>query len=147
MIPMSVEENKAIARRWNDEIWSQGSLTAMDELFAPGFVSHYPGDPTPNRESYKQWVAMNFAAFADVKCTIEDIVAEGDKVVVRWTWRMTHSKGEYMGIAPTGKQVTMTGMCILRIVGGKIVEEWGNSDDLGFMQQLGAIPSVGGTGG
>jgi predicted ester cyclase len=66
-----------------------------------------------------------------------DLVAEGDKVAIRWSWRGIH-KGEYMGIAPTGKQVTMTGISILRIVGGKIVEEWGESDNLGFMEQLGA---------
>jgi predicted ester cyclase len=138
VINLSLEENKAIARRWNDEIWSKGSLAAIDELFATDFVSHYPGEPTPNRESYKQWVTMNFAAFADVHCTIDDIVAERDKVVIRWTWRLTHTKGEYMGIAPTGKRVTMTGISILRIAGGKIVEEWGNTDDLGMMQQLGA---------
>lgn len=140
---MSVEENKAIARRWNEEIWSKGSLATIDELFATDYVCHYPGDPTPDRESYKQWVAMSFAAFADVHCTIEDMVAEGDKVALRWTWRVTHSKGEYMGIAPTGKQMTITGIFILRIEGGKIVEEWGNSDDLGMMQQLGVIPAQG----
>ena len=135
---MSIEQNKAIAHRWNDEIWSKGNTAAIDELFAIDFVSHYPGEPTPDRESYKQWVTMNFAAFADIHCTIEDMVAEGDKVVLRWIWRFTHSKGDYMGIAPTGKRVTMTGISILRILGGKIVEEWGNSDDLGMMQQLGA---------
>ena len=73
---MSIEENKAIARRWNDEIWSKGNLPAIDELFAADYVCHYPGNLTPDRESYKQWVAMNFAAFADVQCTIEDLVAE-----------------------------------------------------------------------
>lgn len=137
---MTTEENKALARRWNDDIWSKGNLTAIDELFAADFVSHYPGGPTHDRESYKQWVTMQFAAFSDVHCTVDDMVVEEDKVVVRWTWRGIHSKGEYMEIAPTGKQVTITGISILRIVGGKIAEEWGNSDDLGFMQQLGVVP-------
>jgi predicted ester cyclase len=82
-------------------------------------------------------MAETLASFAHMNCTAEDIIAEGDKVAIRWSWRGIH-KGEYMGIAPTGKQVTMTGISILRIVGGKIVEEWGESDNLGFMEQLGA---------
>ncbi len=136
---MSTEENKAIARRWNDEIYDKGSLVAIDELFATNFVWHYaPPGVAPDREGYKQENVTNLgASFADVHCTIEDMVAEGDKVAVRWSWRGTH-KGEYMGIAPTGKQVTITGIEILHIVGGKIVEEWSESDWLGFMQQLGA---------
>ena len=141
---MSVEENKAIARRWLDEIWSKGSLVAINELCATDFVWHRaPPGVVPDREGYKQENVTNLgASFADFHCTIEDMVAEGDKVAIRWTWRGTH-KGEYMSIAPTGKQVTMTGINIIRIVGGKIVEEWGESDDLGFMEQLGAVPPQG----
>jgi predicted ester cyclase len=140
---MSTEENKAIARRWNDEIWNKGNIDVIDELFAANFVSYYPGFPTSDRENYKEWVAMEFAAFADIHCTIEDLVAEGDKVAIRWTWRGTHSKGKYMEIAPTGKKVTNIGITILRIEGGKIVEEWGSSDELGKLQQLGVVPSPG----
>lgn len=140
---MSIEENKALARRSVDEIWGKGSLAAVDELYAADFVWHWalPG-MAPNREGYKQCVSMNFAAFAGVYCTVEDIVVEGDKVVARWTWGGTH-KGEYMGIAPTGKQVTLTGISIDRIVGGKIVEEWGEMNTLGMMQQLGVVPPPG----
>jgi predicted ester cyclase len=136
---MSTEENKAIARRWNDEIYDKRSLAAIDELFATNFVWHYaPPGVAPDREGYKQENVTNLgASFGDVHCTIEDMVAEGDKVAVRWSWRGTH-KGEYMGIAPTGKEMTITGISILRIVGSKIVEEWGEADNLGFMQQLGA---------
>ncbi|GAH49735.1 unnamed protein product, partial [marine sediment metagenome] len=103
------------------------------------FVWNYaPPGVAPGREGYKQENVINLrACFADIHCTVEDMVAEDDKVAVRWTWRGTHT-GEYMGIAPTGKQVTMTGISILRIVGGKIVEEWDESDNLGFMQQLSA---------
>ncbi len=133
------ERNKAIARRWVQEVWNRGDPSAIDEIFAADFVSHYPGFPTIDRESYGQWMAMEFATFADVDCTREDLVAEGDKVTIRWTWRGRHSKGKYRGIAPTGKELTMTGISILRIEGGKIVEEWGNSDELGKMQQLGAF--------
>ena len=134
---MSTEEDKAIARRWNDEVWSKGNLAAIDELLATDFVFNYaPPEVAPDLEAYKQTVTMLCAAFPG-PVAIEDMVAEGDKVAVRWAYRGTH-KGEFMGIAPTRKQVTMTGISILRIVGGKIVEEWGESDNLGFMQQLGA---------
>ncbi len=134
---MSTEENKAIARRWNDEIYSKGNFAAIAELFATDFVCHYaPFGVAPDLEGYKRNVTDSLAPFADMNCTAEDMVAEGDKVAIRWSWRGIH-KGEYMGIAPTGRQVTMTGISILRIVGGKIVEEWGESDNLGFMEQLG----------
>jgi len=135
---MSTEENKAIARRWNDEIWGKGSPAAVDELFAADCVfNNPPPGVAPDREGYKQTVTMWCTPFADIHCTMEDTIAEGDKVVIRWTWRGRH-KGEYMGIAPTDKQVTITGIDILRIVGGKIVEHWSEMDNLGFMQQLGA---------
>jgi len=140
---MSIEENKAISRRYVEDVWGKGSLGAIDELYATDFVWHWalPG-MAPDREGYRQFVTMTFAAFADVHSTLEDMVAEGDKAVSRWTWRCTH-KGEYMGIAPTGKQVTLSGISIMRIVGGKVVEEWGEMDNLGMMQQLGAVPPPG----
>ncbi len=141
---MSVEENKAIARRWNDEIWSKGNLEAIDELLATDFVFNYPtAGAAPDREGYKKTVTEMFGPLDDVHSTTEDMVVEEDKIVVRWTWCGTHNKGEYMGIAPTGKQVTITGISILRIVGGKIVEEWGEMDNLGFMEQLGVFPPPG----
>jgi len=137
---MSLEENKALARRSMEEIWGKGNLDTVDELYAADFVWHWaPPGVASNREGYKQFVTTCFAAFGDVHCATEDVIAEGDKVVIRWTWRATH-KGEYMGIAPTGKQVTITGIAISRIVGGKTVEEWGEMDNLGMMQQLGAVP-------
>jgi len=138
---MSVEQNKALGRRWVEEIWGKGNLAVIDEIYATNFIWNWaPPGVTPDREGYKQIVTMNFAAFADVKCTLEDVIAEGDKVVVRWTWRGTH-KGEYMGIAPTGKQVTLTGIGIVRIEGGKAIEEWGEMNMMGMMQQLGVVPT------
>jgi len=132
------EENKAIARRWI-EIWSKGNMVEIDELFATDFVFHYPSPGVePNLEGYKQWVTMT-GNVCPGTYTIEDMIAEGDKVTTRWNFSGTH-KGELMGVAPTGKQVTMTGISIIRIVGGKIVEEWGEFDNLGLMQQLGVIP-------
>lgn len=140
---MATEENKAIARRWGEEVWGKGSLAAVDELFAPNFVFNYPAPgATPDLKGYKQTVTSLSTPFADIQCTAEDVVAEGDKVAVRWIWRGTH-KGEFMGIPATGKQVTITGISILRIAGGKIVEEWGEMNSLGMMQQLGAFPPQG----
>ncbi len=140
---MPIEENKAIVRRWGEEVWGKASLAAIDELFAPNFVFNYPPPGvTPDLEGYKKTVTMLTAPFADIQGSAEDMVAEGDKVAVRWTWRLTHT-GEFMGIAATGKQVTITGISILRIVGGKIVEEWGEMDTLGMLQQLGALPPHG----
>ncbi|MFQ6059407.1 MAG: ester cyclase [Anaerolineae bacterium] len=140
---MATEENKALVRRLIEEAWNKGNLAVIDELLSPDYVLHFaaPG-ATPDREGYKQAVSMHHTAFADFRLTIEDMVAEGDKVVIRWTIRGTH-KGEYIGIAATGKEVTMTGISIRRIEGGKIMEEWLESDMLGLMQQMGVVPSPG----
>jgi steroid delta-isomerase-like uncharacterized protein len=137
---MSTEENKAIAHRWNDEIYNKGNLAAIDELFSTDFVWDTPfAGMAPDREGYRQSI-ISMAAFSDVHCAADDMVAEGDKVVVRWKWSGKHT-GEYMGMSPTGKQLTMTGISILRIAGGKVVEECDEQDNLGFMQQLGALPA------
>ncbi|MCP8314568.1 MAG: ester cyclase [archaeon] len=134
---MSTDGNKAIARRWNEDVWSKRNLPAIDNLLAADFVFNYPPpNVKPNREVYKQVVKVYFVGFPDFKSTIEDMLAEGDKVAVRWTGRGTH-KGEFMGVDPTGKMVKITGISILRITGGKIVEEWTEMDNLGAMQQLG----------
>jgi len=136
---MSIEENKAIARRWNEEVWSKGNLAAIDELFTTSFVFNYPAPgAAPDLKGYKQTVTDLCAPFANISSIIEDMIAEGDKIAVRWTWRGTH-KGEFKGIAPTGKEVTITGITILRIVGSKVAEEWGEMNSLGMMQQLGVI--------
>jgi steroid delta-isomerase-like uncharacterized protein len=140
---MSLEQNKALVRRWLEEVWGRGDADTVDELSGDGFVWHWapPGVAT-DREGYKQFLRMDFEAFADVSCATEDIVAEGDRVASRWTWRGTH-KGDFMGVAPTGKRVTLTGIEINRIVDGKIVEEWCEVDMMGLMQQLGAVPPSG----
>ena len=140
---MSVEQNKAIVRRDAEEIWNQGNLDVADEIFATNFVNHDPSRPeVRDVSSYKQLAAAVRAAFPDFHVTIEDMVAEGDKVAIRYTSTGTH-KSEYRGLPPTGKQVTVTGMRIYRFASGKIVENWWNSDVLGFMQQLGVIPPMG----
>ena len=135
------EENKAVIRRFYEEVWNEKNLDAIDELIAADHVDHTlpPGLP-PGREGVKAFVSMYLSAFPDTKMTIEDIVAEGDKVVTRWTATATHT-GELMGIPATGKQVTVTGLDINRYSGGKSVEHWGKFDQMGMMQQLGVIPA------
>jgi steroid delta-isomerase-like uncharacterized protein len=140
---MSVEENKAIARRTFEEIWNQGNLAAIDELYDANQVSHGLGmDVPPGAAGLKQFISLYRTAYPDTHFTIEDQIAEGDKVVTRWSATGTH-RGDLMGIAPTGKRVTVTGMTINRIAGGKIVETWNNFDALGQLQQLGVVPMPG----
>jgi len=140
---MSAEENKAMVRRLVKELVNKGDLSVVGEIFATNFVNHSPATgTTPDREGIKQYIAMLHAAFPDFHCTIEDLIAEGDKVVVRVINRGTH-RAELMGIPPTGKQVNMTAISIFRFAGGKVVERWNNTDDLGLLQQLGAFPLPG----
>ena len=138
---MSLEKNKALVRHYLEEIYNKKNVAAIDELMAPNLIVHAYGPPS-DRESYKQSVSMLLTGFPDYHLTVEDVVAEGDKVAVHFTWRGTH-KGQFAGIAPTGKQVKVTAMTIHRIADGKVVETWGLVDRLGHMQQLGAVPSPG----
>ena len=142
---MSTEENKALERRGIEEGWNKGNLTVIDELIAANVVTHRPpAPPLQGTEAFKQFVLMYRSAFPDLHYTIEDQIAEGDKVVTRWTARGTH-KGELMGIPPTGKQGTVTGISVSRWANGKVVEIWINADDLGMLQQLGVVPAPGQT--
>ena len=139
---MSTEQNKAIVRRFLQEGINKGNAEIADELFSPDFISHFVGVPGPLHgvEAWKQLSSGYFTAFPDLHVTAEDYIAEGDKVVARWTWRGTHL-GAMMGIPPTSKQVNLTGMGIYRIVGNKIAEQWVQEDLLGMLQQLGVIPA------
>jgi steroid delta-isomerase-like uncharacterized protein len=139
------EENKAVVRRFNElveEYWRTGDADAFDEVVASDLVHHAPGLP-PDREGMKQDLPMFRAAFPDMRLTVEDMIAEGDKVADRVTVRGTH-EGELMGIPATGKQVEFTETHIARIADGTIVERWGEWDVLGMMQQIGAVPRQGG---
>jgi steroid delta-isomerase-like uncharacterized protein len=138
---MSTEENKALIRRGYDAL-NERNWAAFDALCAPDIVFHNASTTIRGLEPYKQFISMYFTAFPDLHLTIEDIIAEGDNVVVRQTFQGTH-KGDLMGIAPTGKQATATGISIFRVTNGKAVEQRANYDDLGLMQQLGVIPSMG----
>jgi steroid delta-isomerase-like uncharacterized protein len=138
-VSVSVEQNKQVYRRWFEEVVSGGDLALADELLASNYALHFPGAPGPvDREGHKQLVMMFRSAFPDWRESVEDVIAEGDKVVIRVTGRGTH-EGEFQGIPPTGTQVTATGVGIGRIENGRIAEAWAAYDALGLMQQLGAI--------
>ncbi len=140
------EDNKAILRRITDEVFNQGNLDVVDELFAPNYVLHDPGVPGGELrgvESFKQqWVSMFRTAFPDLQLTVQDQVAEGDRVVTRYVGRGTH-RGELMGIPPTNNVALVSGMIMSRVSGGRVEEDWNNLDTFGMMQQLGVVPSPG----
>ncbi len=129
---MSLEENKALVRREQAELWSHtGDLDAAEELFV-----------ADQAEAAKQEAADFRRGFPDVVSTIEDLIAEGDKVVARWRSRATH-RGDYMGMPPSGKEVQIMGISVYRIEEGKIAESWMVEDQFGLMRQIGAIPEPG----
>jgi predicted ester cyclase len=129
---MSIEENKAVVRREQEELWNHtGDLDAAEELFAAG-----------QAEAAKQEAANFRRGFPDVTSIIENLIAEGDKVVARWRSRATH-QGDYMGIAPSGKAVEFTGISFYRIEGNKIAQSWNIEDQFGLMRQVGAIAELG----
>lgn len=139
---MSVEENMSVVSRLNDEIWNEGRVEVADEIFVDNYIAHDPShlDAQPRgAQGVKDFVAMFRAGFPDIHITIEDIFGAEDKVVWRLSWRATHT-GEYMGMPPTGRQISVSVIGINRVVDGKIVESWGVVDYLGSMQQLGTIP-------
>jgi predicted ester cyclase len=137
--------NVAVIRRFFAELWNGGSLSAADTLLAPGHVHHVgDGDLTGTPEGVKQFVAGLRATFPDMRTTLEDLIAAGDKVVVRVTISGTYQgQGEGVERPAAGKQVRCTGIDIFRLAGGKIVERWGELDALGFQQQLGATSNPG----
>lgn len=136
------ERHKATFQRWFDEAWNKGNFDVADELIDPNFTVHGAGgQPIPTGvEGVKDLVRVWRTAFPDGHMTIEDVIAEGDKVVARLTWRGTHL-GEFYGVAPTGKRVAATSIGIDRFANGKIVEGWGEVDMLGMLRQLGALPA------
>ena len=142
---MSIEENKALVRRFEEEVWNGRNPSRVDEFFAASHLFRAAGSPPLDREGHRQMIAHFQDAFPDGRNTSEELLAEGDKVVQRWTFRGTH-QGAFQGIPPTGKPVTLTGISIWRVAGGTIVESWHELDTLGLMQQLGVIPTPGQAG-
>lgn len=138
------EQYKALARRAIEEVWNQGKLNVVDELTASTAIFHdanVPGGKFTGPEGFKQFVQIYRNAFPDVRLTINDQIAEGDKVVTRWTATGTH-KGQLMAIAPTNKHTTVTGINIDRYQSGKVVEAWASYDMFGMLQQLGVVPAM-----
>jgi len=138
------EENRAVIRRVIAELWNGGKIEVIDELYAPDYRDRsagLPPDITPDREGQKQFVQAFRGAFPDIVGTVEDEIAAGDKIVIRWLAQGTH-RGEFFGIPATGKSISITGTSVYRIAGGKIAEEWTQGDMLGLMTQLGAIPEL-----
>ena len=139
------EGNEALAHRFHMDIFQAGNLDAADEILSPDFVWHgafSPGEDQRGPQPIKQVASALISSFPDRRITHEDVVAAGDKVLIRWTMTGTQ-EGEFAGIAPTGRRVTLTGFDLFRIEGDKIAEMWQEADRLGMMQQLGVIPEPG----
>ena len=137
---MSTESSKLLAQRVWEEIWHQGQLSRIDELFSEDFVRHDPGRDLHGTDQNQQFISSMRAAFPDVHYTVDDQIAEGEKVVVRYRFHGTHL-GAFQGMPATGKQVNYTGILIYRVAGGKIAEQWTEFDLLGFLRQLGVLPN------
>jgi steroid delta-isomerase-like uncharacterized protein len=135
---MSNKENKAFAARMYEEIHNKGNLEKAEEFVTPDFVDHNPADPNMPKgpDGVRHVFGMFRSAFPDFHTTVEDIIADEDRVVSRVTMHGTH-KGEFMGIPATGKEVSIPVIDIMRISNGKAAERWGVADVAGMMQQLG----------
>ncbi len=135
------EENKALVHRLVAEVWNAGDLDVIDELLAPEWVRHDPAAPEQLRgpDGFRRFVEMYRSAFPDLRFTVEDQVAEGDKVATRWSAVGTHQE-ELMGMPPSGNRAEVTGITLERFSGGKFVESWDQHDALGMMRQLGVVP-------
>jgi steroid delta-isomerase-like uncharacterized protein len=143
---MPTEQNKALARKLYLDIFSKGNTALIDQIFAADYVNHDTSGPLegwPRGAQGFHAVAGTYrGAFPDLQFTIEEVVAEGDRVVTRWTARGTNT-GSLAGMPPTGKSAAVSGISIERIANGKIAESWVNFDQLGMLQQLGVIPAPG----
>ncbi len=132
-------ENKEISRRYLEEVWNGGNLDAVEEYVSPDYIGHDPvSGEVRGPAAVKEFIRSYRTAFPDLRVTIDQQIAEGDLLAERWTAIGTH-KGELMGIPPTGKQATVTGISISHISGGKIVEGYTNWDALGLLRQLGVV--------
>ncbi len=134
---MTLEEMKAQVRRLWEEGWNKGNMAVFDEVFTPNVVFHHPTNPQKDREGLKKFVTAVRTSYPDMHFTIHDLIAEGDKAVMRWTYEGTDTGGSpSIGTPPSGKHVKFTGITIYRLEGGKIVEEWVEGDYLGLRKQL-----------
>ncbi len=132
-----VEDAKALVRRYLEEIVPSGDVELLDEVFATGLVAYLGERSASGIQVMRDYVAAFHSAFPDVRYSIEDEIAEGDRIAARWRWEATH-RGAFQGIAPTGRQVSQTGTTVFPVSSGKIVEVWPQADFMGLMEQLGA---------
>jgi steroid delta-isomerase-like uncharacterized protein len=138
-----LEANKKISRRLIEEAFNDGRYDVLDELIAPTYVQHDPSSPTDlvGIDGLRGFIELYRTSFPDLKITIEEQIAEGDRVVTRWTAVGTH-QADLLGIPATGKQATVTGVTIDTIADGKLTESYNNWDTLGLLQQLGVVPTL-----
>jgi steroid delta-isomerase-like uncharacterized protein len=140
---MSTEENMTTNRRFYEEVINQQHLAVVDEVAGEEYVSHsFPPGLPPGREGLKAFISAFHAAFPDGHLSIDQMIAEGDTVATRLTFRGTHT-GDFLGIPATGKHVVVPALDMARYAHGKVVEHWGGPDQMSLMQQLGVIPSMG----
>jgi len=138
---MSIEDNKNLSKKLFEEVWNKGNLNVVDDLIALDYVIHMGNKDLVGIDNYKNFVKIYRNAFPDIYYTVNDLIAEDDKVVERWSAQGTH-KGELLGIPPTNKKLKVTGIDIVRIKEGKMVERWAEYDFQGMMEQLGVIKSL-----
>jgi steroid delta-isomerase-like uncharacterized protein len=140
---MSTEDNKTVIRRWNEEIFNEKRVDRADELVTQDYEDHaaQPGQAFGLQGAKQMW-AMYVAALPDLRVTMDEMVAEGDRVAARWTAEGTH-QGELLGIPATGKRIRWSGISICRVAEGKMAEQFERWDRLDLMQQLGVIPARG----
>jgi steroid delta-isomerase-like uncharacterized protein len=141
---MNTQTNQQLVQRWIAEGWNKGNLAIIDELYAPDFVQHDPQSPLPvnSAADLKRYVSGFRMAFPDLRMSVDDLIAEGDKVVWRFTGRGHHT-GPLGPLPPAGRLGVVTGIVIFRYLDGKITEAWVNMDNLGMLQQIGVIPTPG----
>jgi steroid delta-isomerase-like uncharacterized protein len=136
------EENKALVRRIVDEAWNRGNLQVVDEIFAPEYREHNPRPgQEPGIDGYKSGVSMMRAAFPDLFLDVRDVLADGDRVALRYVLCGTHD-GELMGVPASGQRVSSDGMVFARLESGQVVERWGVQDMMTLLQQIGALPAA-----
>ena len=136
-------DNAQFIRRWFEEVWNKGRMDAIEEMCLPNAIGHGQAQHKVDvgLQEFKQFARSLRSAFPDIRVTIHETLAQGDKVLARWTAVMVH-RGAFLGIAPTGRTVEVTGMSLQRIANGKIAEAWDNWDQLGLMVQIGGVPAA-----
>lgn len=132
---MQAEDNKQLLRRFEDQVWNRHNPAVLDELCAPDYLAHMPGNRLLDRTAHRQIIALFQKAFPDCEVTTDELIAEGERVAWRWTFRGTH-QGEFHGLPPTGRYVTMNGISMLQIRDGKVLKSWHQGDNQVLMQQL-----------